>query len=33
VSDTAQAAYDTDVAEEALADTLRQIKPWNENAA
>ncbi len=24
----AQAAYDTEVAEEALADTLEQIKPW-----
>ena len=24
----AQAAYDTEVAEEALANTLREIKPW-----
>jgi antitoxin HigA-1 len=25
----AQAAHDTEVAEEALADTLRRIKPWS----
>jgi addiction module HigA family antidote len=25
----AQAAHDTEVAEEALADTLREIKPWS----
>ena len=29
----AQAAHDTEVAEEALADSLRRIKPWNETAA
>jgi antitoxin HigA-1 len=29
----AQAAYDTEVAEEALADTLRNIKPWAHTAA
>jgi antitoxin HigA-1 len=29
----AQAAHDTEVAEEALADSIRQIKPWNETAA
>ncbi len=29
----AQAAYDTEVAEEALADTLRNIKPWTGTAA
>ena len=29
----AQVAHDTEVAEEALADELRQIKPWNETAA
>src|SRR2546426_12533976 len=26
----AQAAYDTEVAEDALADTLKMIKPWSE---
>ena len=26
----AQAAYDTEVAEEALAKTLTKIRPWNE---
>jgi len=29
----AQAAYDTEVAEEALADQLEQIKPWSGTAA
>jgi len=29
----AQAAHDTDVAEEALADDLARIKPWSESAA
>lgn len=29
----AQAAYDTEVAEEALADALAKIKPWREHAA
>ena len=29
----AQAAYDTEVAEDALADTLHQIKPWAGTAA
>ena len=29
----AQAAYDTEVAEEALADELTRIKPWRESAA
>ena len=29
----AQAAHDTEVAEEALADRLAQIKPWRETAA
>ena len=29
----AQAAYDTEVAEEALADQLARIKPWWESAA
>jgi addiction module HigA family antidote len=29
----AQVAYDTEVAEKALARTLRLIKPWNANAA
>jgi addiction module HigA family antidote len=29
----AQAAYDTEVAEDALADTLEQIKPWASTAA
>jgi addiction module HigA family antidote len=29
----AQAAYDTEVAEEALAEVLNKIKPWNANAA
>ena len=29
----AQAAHDTEVAEEALADQLAQIKPWDETAA
>ncbi len=29
----AQVAHDTEVAEEALADSLRQIKPWSETAA
>jgi len=29
----AQAAYDTEVAEEALADQLACIKPWRESAA
>jgi addiction module HigA family antidote len=29
----AQAAHDTEVAEEALADQLAQIKPWRETAA
>jgi antitoxin HigA-1 len=29
----AQAAYDTEVAEEALADQLERIKPWSESAA
>jgi addiction module HigA family antidote len=29
----AQVAYDTEVAEEALAETLAQIKPWGETAA
>ena len=29
----AQAAYDTEVAEEALADQLERIKPWRESAA
>jgi addiction module HigA family antidote len=29
----AQAAHDTEVAEEALADSLRNIKPWSETAA
>ena len=29
----AQAAYDTEVAAEALADQLAQIKPWRETAA
>ena len=29
----AQAAYDTEVAEDALADTLQRIKPWAGTAA
>jgi len=29
----AQAAYDTEVAEEALAEQLERIKPWRESAA
>jgi antitoxin HigA-1 len=29
----AQAAYDTEVAEDALADQLQRIKPWSESAA
>ena len=29
----AQAAYDTEVAEDALADQLDRIKPWSESAA
>ncbi|HJW76627.1 MAG TPA: addiction module antidote protein, HigA family, partial [Thermoleophilia bacterium] len=29
----AQAAHDTEVAEEALADELARIKPWSESAA
>jgi addiction module HigA family antidote len=29
----AQAAYDTEVAEEQLADQLAQIKPWSQTAA
>jgi addiction module HigA family antidote len=29
----AQAAYDTEVAEEALAEQLQRIKPWRESAA
>jgi addiction module HigA family antidote len=29
----AQAAYDTDVAEDALAEELAQIKPWSATAA
>jgi addiction module HigA family antidote len=29
----AQAAYDTEVAEEALAEQLKRIKPWRESAA
>jgi len=29
----AQVAHDTEVAEEALADSLRRIKPWSETAA
>ena len=29
----AQAAHDTEVAEEALADRLAQIRPWRETAA
>jgi antitoxin HigA-1 len=29
----AQAAYDTEVAEDALADQLERIKPWSESAA
>lgn len=29
----AQAAYDTEVAEEALAEQLERIKPWKESAA
>ena len=29
----AQVMYDTEVAEEALADTLRKIKPWRGTAA
>lgn len=29
----AQAAYDTEVAEEALAEQLARIKPWSESAA
>ena len=29
----AQAAYDTEVAEEALADQLERITPWSESAA
>ena len=29
----AQAAYDTEVAEETLAEALRQIKPWSGTAA
>lgn len=29
----AQAAYDTEVAEERLADELAKIKPWNDQAA
>jgi antitoxin HigA-1 len=29
----AQAAHDTEVAEEALADDLARIKPWSESAA
>jgi len=29
----AQAAHDTEVAEEALADQLARIKPWDETAA
>jgi addiction module HigA family antidote len=29
----AQAAYDTEVAEEALAEELRKIKPWSKSAA
>ncbi len=29
----AQVAYDTEVAEEALAKTLAKIKPWTDNAA
>jgi plasmid maintenance system antidote protein VapI len=28
----AQAAYDTEVAEEELADQLAQIKPWSQTA-
>ncbi len=29
----AQAAYDTEIAEEALAEQLKRIKPWRESAA
>ena len=29
----AQAAYDTEVAEDALSDTLEKIKPWSEMGA
>lgn len=29
----AQAAYDTEVAEDALAETLQQIRPWSGTAA
>ena len=29
----AQVAYDTEVAEEALADELAKIRPWSEHAA
>ena len=29
----AQAAYDTEVAEEKLADTLKDIRPWEESRA
>jgi addiction module HigA family antidote len=29
----AQAAYDTEVAEEALGEELKRIKPWRESAA
>ena len=29
----AQAAYDTEVAQDALAETLRRIKPWSGTAA
>ena len=29
----AQAAYDTEVAEDALAEQLKRIKPWSETAA
>lgn len=29
----AQAAYDTEVAQEALAETLRKIRPWRQSGA
>ena len=29
----AQAAYDTEVAEEALADTLKHIRPWKQSGS
>ena len=33
INDRAQAAYDTEVAEVALAKTLKKIRPWSGSAA